>query len=303
MGNYIGYFYPLNFSLNKDPHDKLRNIDLSSSDYDSFTNIYTLSPISKNSNKIRTNATSFLSSSTDDSFSFLDDNDTDKTKLNTSLYIEFPVQNLNKFPQNIFYYDWDDTLFFTSTFKQLFYEYCGNYYTEKYKTTNENLLLICFQKEIVNLDMLVSQILSQSLAIGNVYIVTNSTVNWVYEIAKEYYVRTNIFINSGKVKVISARDKYGKYYPRNRFLWKKKTFIDIVNEFDINKETNIISLGDGQCDIDATLAASKKFKQCLIKIVKFRERPTFDELKFQLEEYLFMFNDIIEKNQNYKCIL
>ena len=120
MGNYIGYFYPLNFSLNKDLHDELRNIDLSSSDYNSFTNIYTLSPISKNSNKILTNATSFLSSSTDDSFSLLDDNDTDKTKLNKSLFIEFPVQNINKFSQNIFYYDWDDTLFFTSTFKQLF---------------------------------------------------------------------------------------------------------------------------------------------------------------------------------------
>ena len=77
MGNYIGYFYPLNLSLNINPHNKRKNINLSSSDYESFTNIYTPSPTRKNSNKIRTNATSFLSSSTDDSLSLIDDNDID----------------------------------------------------------------------------------------------------------------------------------------------------------------------------------------------------------------------------------
>ena len=290
MGNYVGYFYPINLSLN------------TTSSKQSFQHNYykTLIRSNINSNKNpylykKNNETiSFISTSTEDSLLSKSD-DLDINIMNKPLYLD----NNNSFSQNIFYYDWDDTLFFTTALKFRFFEYCGHIFAEE--NEDNNLLLMHFQNEISHLDYLTHSILSKSLSLGNVYIVTNSTANWVFNMASEYYPQTNAYISSGKVNVVSARDKYSKQLHYDKYMWKKKAFLEIANSYNTDKDTNIIVLGDNQLDIDAGVVVSNYFKNCCVKTVKFRERPSFDELLFQLKEYLIRFNEICEckHNENY----
>jgi hypothetical protein len=79
--------------------------------------------------------------------------------------------------------------------------------------------------------------------------------------------------------------------------------MNIANNFNCDKTTNIISLGDNQLDIDAAKTASTYFNTSYVKTVKLRERPSFEELIFQLDEYLFRFDEIVECSNNYDYIL
>ena len=300
MGNYVGYFYPVELSSGTNSASSLNIEDSSFHQYEPITNAIKVSNKYFNFYQNRKNAVSRISTTTDDSLSRSDDVDTDKSIISQSVYFEDNV-NESLFPQNIFYYDWDDTLFFTTALKSRFFEYCGNFYSEENKANN--LLLTHFKKEITNLDLLSSTILSKSVSLGSVYIVTNSSLNWVYSMAKEYYPRTYNYIISNKIQVISARDNYSSQFPNEKYLWKTNSFMNIANNFNYDKTTNIISLGDNQLDIDAAEAASIYFNKSYVKTVKLRERPSFEELTFQLEEYLFRFDEIVECSKNYNYIL
>ena len=299
MGNYVGYFYPIDNSLNTNSASSLNIKEASFHQLESLTNTKTV--LNKNSNfhLDRKLAVSCIST-TDDSLSRSDDIDTDKSVVSQSIYFEDNLNDESLFPQNIFYYDWDDTLFFTTALKCRFFEYCGNFYTKENKN---NLLLTHFKKEITDLDLLSFTILSKSLSLGSVYIVTNSTLNWVYSMAKEYYPRTYNYVISNKINVISARDNHSCQFPNEKYLWKANSFMDIASNFNPDKLANIISLGDNQVDIDAALATSIYFNKSYVKTVKLRERPSFEELTFQLEEYLFRFDEIVECSSNYNYIL
>lgn len=301
MGNYVGYFYPITPSVNTSSSQEK---ELSLQHHKLLTKINFSSNKHSFPCNIKKHSVSCISSSTEDSLSRSEEYDNDKNTINKSLYFDENInanQKINSFPQNIFYYDWDDTLFFTTAMKFRFFEYCGNLYTEK--NEDNNLLLLHFKSEISNLDKLTSSILSKSFLLGNVYIVTNSSINWVFDNAKKYYPYSMNVISSGKVKVISARDKYGKSIPYDKLKWKKKSFLDIAGNYNNEKETNIVSLGDGKWDIDAVIEASKYFNKCVVKTVKFRERPSFEELIFQLDEYLLRFDEIFEYRGNNNYIL
>ena len=295
MGNYVGYYYPVDLSLHTKSASSL-NVDESSlHQYESLTNTEKVSNKYYNFYQNKKNAVSCISTTTDDSLSR-----SDESIVSQSVYCEDNV-NESLFPQNIFYYDWDDTLFFTSALKCRFFEYCGTFSSDENKANN--LLLTHFNKEITNLDLLSSTILSKSVSLGSVFIVTNSSLNWVYSMAKEYYPRTYNYIISNKVNVISARDNYSCQFPNEKYLWKTNSFMNAANNFNCDKTTNIISLGDNQLDLDAAKTASTYFNTSHVKTVKLRERPSFEELIFQLDEYLFRFDEIVECSNNYDYIL
>ena len=296
MGNYVGYFYPVNLSLNPTLSNKQKQ-SFADHYYKTFTQSIVRSNHNPYVNKKNNETISFISTSTEDSLLSKPD-DIDINLITKPLYCNDDVI-VNSFPQNIFYYDWDDTLFFTTALKFRFFEYCGHIFTEE--TEDRNLLLMHFKTEISHLDHLAHSIISKSLLVGNVYIVTNSAVNWVLDMAREYYPQTNTYISSGKVKVVSARDKYSKLAPHDKCMWKKKAFLEIANLYNNRKETNIIVLGDNQLDIDAGAVVSTYFTNCFVKTVKFRERPSFDDLLFQLKECLLRFNEICKckHNENY----
>ncbi len=87
-----------------------------------------------------------------------------------------------------------------------------------------------------------------------------------------------------KINIISARDLYQKEYPNDPTTWKIKAFNDLKNKFDFKKcvVSNIICIGDNNCEIIAAQKLGEEFNNCLVKTIKFREKPNLKELIKQI---------------------
>lgn len=173
---------------------------------------------------------------------------------------------------SLFIFDWDDTLFFTT---YLYPEYCN----KKVNLSIENK-----EKErISEIETLICQIMNKALSKGSVFIITNSEEGWVEESTKLFYPNLVPFLD--KINIISSRKLYSKDYPSDREMWKLKTFTDLRKIFNFNPNflTNIICIGDNEIEIKAGKKLAEQFKNCFLKTVKFRERPSLKELIKQLK--------------------
>ena len=80
-----------------------------------------------------------------------------------------------------------------------------------------------------------------------------------------------------KIKIISARSKY-EHITKDYTKWKLHAFMEAKEFLQDAHIKNIIALGDNQLEIDAAHFLAQKFKQALIKTVKFREFPRPNEI-------------------------
>lgn len=158
---------------------------------------------------------------------------------------------------NITIFDWDDTLFPTTS-----------YITNK----NQNYKL---------LDTLVYSVLSYYISISHVYIVTNASIKWVY-ISSRLIPNTHELIKK-HIKILSGRDTYSNISSDN-YLWKKLLFNKIIDQYNINQITNIISIGDADYEYQALINLYNKHNQnILYKNIKLLKHPKpnilFEQLK------------------------
>jgi hypothetical protein len=184
--------------------------------------------------------------------------------------------------------DWDDTLFPTS-----------------WNVKNNIDLLnpkINDLKYFNILDKQLSSLLEKILLCGEIIIITNATLSWVYTtltvLPKTKYIMDNI-------TVISARDKYQNITIMND--WKKYTFLDEVNKRCQYKHyNNIISIGDADYEYNAliNLYNTCEIKYKYLKTVRFLktiDKKTFiDQLVLLQTNILYIsnmkrHNDIIIK--------
>ena len=169
----------------------------------------------------------------------------------------------------IFIFDWDDTLFFTTHINP------SENNTFFYESQTE-------KKFMNRIEFYVSEILNKALSKGEVFIITNSGDGWVNACAKFYYPNLIPILN--KINIISARDLYQKEYPNDPTTWKIKAFNDLKYKFDFKKciVSNIICIGDNNCEIIAAQKLGEEFDNCLVKTIKFREKPNLKELIKQI---------------------
>lgn len=221
----------------------------------------------------------------------------DSNELRNSYYTKLISKNiipLKKEPthNSIFIFDWDDTFFFTSSF-----------------INEENLNKMLYnnfskmeKKKIELIEFYVSSILTKALEKGSVFIITNSSEGWVQGSTKIFYPSLVPLLE--KINIISARSLYEKKYPKNKDMWKINAFLDIQStyNFDKNKLTNIICIGDDKNEIEAGKLLNKTFRNSIIKTIKFQEGPKIDELIKQLKLIDTKFNLIysFSKNVNIK---
>ena len=182
----------------------------------------------------------------------------------------------------IFIFDWDDTLFFTSHLNpskntKFFYE-----------SKKE-------QKLMNTIEYYISEILNKALSKGNVLIITNSSDGWVQTCAKFYY--PNLLPILDKINIISSRELYQNEFPNDPITWKIKTFNDLKEKFNFNKciVSNIICIGDDNSEIIAAKKLGENFKNCLVKTIKFREKPDLTDLIKQM----ILINEQILRVYNY----
>ena len=193
---------------------------------------------------------------------------TDKKKKNIrkSYYqslINKNIVNLNKEiikNNTLFIFDWDDTLFFTTHLNP------SKNSTFFYQSKTE--------KKLMNtIEYYIAEILNKALSKGTVLIITNSSDGWVHACAKIYYPNLIPILN--KIKIISSRELYQNEYPAEPIIWKIKTFNDLKNKFNFEKCSlkNIICIGDDNSEIIAGQKLGENFENCLVKTIKFRDKP------------------------------
>ena len=182
---------------------------------------------------------------------------------------------------NIIIYDWDDTFLCTTFFSPF------GYFDESiYLSINQDL-------QIKKLESIVLSLLALSILKGDVYIITNSEPGWVEFSSQKIFpslLESNVL---KKINIISARGLYEKQFPRDGKKWKMEAFNDIVNKYNQQLLTNIMSIGDSINEIEAGKRLGLSFQKSFIKTIKLKDFPLVDELINQLNiirqkfEYIF----------------
>ena len=183
--------------------------------------------------------------------------------INKNLLISTP-KKIN----NIFIFDWDDTLFCTSVLSP-------NGYFD-----SEREILPSQLKRIEKLEIFVECILVKSIEKGDTYIISNSEAAWIKYSCEIFF--PNVYKLLNKIKIISGRDLYEDKFPQDYKTWKIKAFNTILKNYSLNLPTNIMTFGDSTYDIEASYDLVKKFPNGFIKAIKFQEFPLIQDLIKQL---------------------
>ena len=192
-----------------------------------------------------------------------------------------------KIINNLFFFDWDDTLLCTS-----YLQPTGALIDMEINKRDKEV--------ISNLDSLVSKLLLKTMNIGTVFIVTNGAPGWVELSATKFYPKTAKILQ--KIKVVSARGLCERKYPGDMRQWKRMAFkfaLDSINNINKNIVTNIICLGDSIIEMEASYYLKECFPNAFLKTIKFKESPTHQELEKELKIISIQLDSIM-KNNNHK---
>lgn len=183
--------------------------------------------------------------------------------------------------QTIVIFDWDDTLLCTTFLRQW----------------EGRQMPAVVMRHLQGVERAVRHLLETALRLGQVFIITNATLDWVGHTARK--AMPGLLPLLQNVPVISARDRYADQHPEDIGKWKTLAFLDLQREFDSNILANIISLGDSTFEMDAAHVMSGQFARAQTKTIKFHQHPTAEELLKQLQCVTSKFEVIISAN---KCL-
>ena len=186
---------------------------------------------------------------------------------------------------NIFIFDWDDTLLCTTVLSPLGY------------FDDDMVVLPSRMEKIKKLEISVKKLLTLTIEKGDTYIITNSEPGWVEYSCKRFFPSTFHLLD--KIEIISARGLYEKKYPKKLKIWKNLAFNDIIKKYDKKLPTNIVCFGDSSYEIESAHGLSDKFQDGYVKAIKFKEFPKIEELISQLNLVLDKFNFIYSACKNW----
>ena len=186
---------------------------------------------------------------------------------------------------NIFFFDWDDTLLCTS-------------YLLPTGALNDMEINKKDKAIISNLDSIVSKLLAKTVKLGLVFIITNGAPGWVEMSSKKFYPQSAKIIT--KIKIISARGLCEKKLPGDMRQWKTRAFKYALNSIEIKKNipTNIIVLGDSIIEMEASYNIKDFFSNAYLKTIKFKESPSHIELEKELKIIFAQLDSILTNFKN-----
>ena len=212
-------------------------------------------------------------------------------KIRNSYYSKLITKNIwntmdkKKTLNNIFFFDWDDTLL------------CTSYLVPTGALNDINISKK--DKDIINnLDNLIFQLLSKTVEKGYVFIITNGASGWVELSSKKFYPRTAEILS--QVKIISARGLYEKRLPGDMRQWKIRAFKVAIDSLNIRKTipTNIICFGDSNLEIEASYYLKDNFANAYLKTIKFKENPSHTELEKEIKIIISQLDLILANIKN-----
>ena len=190
-----------------------------------------------------------------------------------------------KIINNIFFFDWDDTLLCTT-------------YLISSGALNDMEINKKDKEMMANLDNLVFSLLSKTINLGFAFIVTNGAPGWVEASSIKFYPKTATIL--GKLKIISARGLCEKLLPGDIRQWKTKAFKFAIDSINIKKNipTNIVCFGDSIIEIEASYNIKEYFNNAYLKTIKLKESPTQTELEKELKIITTQFDSILTNIKN-----
>jgi hypothetical protein len=196
-----------------------------------------------------------------------------------------PNQHKTKLTNNLIFFDWDDTLLFTSLLMN---------------KSNNNAFNAKELNHIKQLELKVIALLTKATCKGDTYIITNSQPGWVECTAKMFYpVLMDTVISKGLVKVISARGMYERVFPDDVRMWKICAFEYILMNYNTDLVTNVVSVGDSFMEIEAGKLLAKTLRFNVVKTVQFSCYDTIEELAGQVDLVCEKFEYIVNKAKNW----
>ena len=262
--------------------NELLNSDSDTKDSYTSNNCLLLNPSRHSSSKSQ-GASLEVQNSICDEYSLVEKKQIDKIRSSYLAKLDLKNSKNNKVYKahnSIIIFDWDDTLI------------CSTYLNST-GAIDDNVTVTGKNKEkIQTLDETVFNLLSQSITLGETYIVTNAEPGWVEYSSKKFYPKTDLLLQLKKIKIVSARGHFEKMYPGDNKQWKVQAFLDLLKTVDTNLVANLICLGDSTIEMDAAHILASKFSQAYIKTVKFKESPKPNELIKQLKIVSEQFNKI-----------
>ena len=186
---------------------------------------------------------------------------------------------------NLFFFDWDDTLLCTS-------------YLVPTGALNDMEINKKDKPIISSLDSLASKLLVKSLKLGYVFIVTNGAPGWVELSSTKFYPETAKVLKN--VKIISARGLCEKKLPGDMRQWKTKAFKYALDTIPIKRNipTNIIFFGDSIIEMDSSYIVKECFSNAYLKTIKFKENPSHTELEKELKIIFTQLDSILTNFKN-----
>ena len=186
---------------------------------------------------------------------------------------------------NLIIFDWDDTLLCTSVLSPY------GYFDDDIILSNQG------KEKIKKLEENVKKILELSINKSTTFIITNSEPGWVEYSCKRFLPLVYPLLS--QLNIISARGLFEKIFPNNSRMWKIETFNNIFHNFNYLLPTNIICIGDSFYEIEAGKNLGKKFNNCFVKTIKFKECPNIEELSMQIFLVIEKFNYIFSAEKNW----
>ena len=217
--------------------------------------------------------------------------DTKSKKIRDGYYNKLVITNQwnplkkEKIFNNLFFFDWDDTLLCTS-------------YLVPSGALNDMEVNKKDKPIISSLDSLASKLLSKSLKLGYVFIVTNGAPGWVELSSTKFYPETAKVLK--KCKIISARGLCEKKLPGDMRQWKAKAFRYALDTITIKRNipTNIIFFGDSIIEMDSSYNVKECFSNAYLKTIKFKENPSHTELEKELKIIFTQLDSILTNFKN-----
>lgn len=176
--------------------------------------------------------------------------------------------------QRVIIFDWDDTLMSSSWIDR-----------EKLLHTDSFAALPAdLQARFAALEEQVGRCLSAAAALGNVVVITNAEAGWVEYSSKRFMPRLQPLLE--KMRIVSARSTYERFYPGAPLCWKAAAFAHEANQVFSGTSPEavreIISIGDSNEERTAVKIAAGQL-DATSKSIKFVDSPDPEQLCKQVE--------------------
>mmetsp|Transcript_17187 Transcript_17187/g.45256 ORF Transcript_17187/g.45256 Transcript_17187/m.45256 type:complete len:270 (+) Transcript_17187:52-861(+) len=129
------------------------------------------------------------------------------------------------------------------------------------------------------MDDIVCRLVAEALRIGRTFIVTNSTVEWVWRTARAFLPGLLPLLD--RVDVISARGSYGTSFPKEHGRWKDMAFLEIARQIDPSCRGDLLVIGNSDLEMHAADVAGARLKDWRLKVIKLRQKPSVQDLLVQ----------------------